>query len=68
MNSKMNTHHDRQPDPETLRWSSSTVVNAPIRLTRYEQKIKYGTKEIGGLLPMGYFVLRSELMMSLVVL
>jgi hypothetical protein len=38
-------------------------VNAPIRLVRYEQKIRYGTKEIPGLLPIGYFsLIRSKFM------
>jgi hypothetical protein len=64
----MPTYHDRQPDPETLRWSSSTVVNAPIRLTRYEQKIRDGKKEILGLHPMGYLALRSELIATFTVL
>ena len=58
-------YHDRQPDPETLRCRSSTVVKAPMRLTRYEQKMIYGTNEITGLLPMGYLSFKSELMASM---
>jgi hypothetical protein len=53
-------------------WNSkpnSTVVNAPMRLVRYEQKIRYGTKEIPGLLPIGYFsLIRSKFMATFPVL
>jgi hypothetical protein len=58
----MNTNHDLQPPPDTLRWRSSTVVKAPMRLTKYEQNIMYGVKCIVGLVPIGYFALISELM------
>lgn len=33
-----------------------------MRLTRYEQNIKYGVNEIGGRLPIGYLALKSALM------
>lgn len=55
------THHVLQPEPDTLRCSSSTVVMDPIRLTRYEQKMRYGTNEIFGLLPIGYLAMSSGL-------
>jgi hypothetical protein len=55
------THDALHPEPDTRRCNSSTVVIDPVKLTRYEQIMIYGTYEIFGLLPMGYLAMSSGL-------